>query len=159
MTPRADQPVSELMGFPPPPREIRRKWGRGCAISFVQLFILPHILIGIGSIMFLIGETGVLAFGTSTPATVTRQEMRTSRKRNKSYYVHYSYVANGQSYDDHVSVGAERYAEMKPGTTLAVKSFHIGTWRTSVVADPLGLALKSLGLLFLWTAFWNGILS
>jgi hypothetical protein len=159
MTPRADQIASEPVVFPPPPREIRRKLGRGCATSFTQLFILPHILIGIGSIVFLIGDAGLLAFGTSTPATVTKREMQTSRKGHTSYYVDYTYLADGKSYTERIGVSAERYGQLSPGATLAVKSFHIGNLGTSVVVDPIGVALKSLGMLFVWSAFWNGIVS
>src|SRR5258706_3502604 len=159
MTRRADTASAEPIDSPPPPREIRRKSISGCAIGFAQLFILPHMLIGFGALLFVIGEGGLLTFGPSTTARVTTQETHTSSKGNKSYSDKYTYVSGGQTYTDSVNLTASQYSQLTPGATLTVKSFHIGKLGASIVVDPIGPTLKSLGFLLLWAVFWNGVVS
>src|SRR5258708_26212851 len=157
MTSRPGTVTAEPIDFPPPPREIRRKSGRGCLIGCTVLCILRHMCIGLGALLYVVGQAGLLAFGPAATARVTKQETHTSSKGNKTYNINYTYVAGGETYTDRASLSAKQYAQFTPGTTLTVKSFHLGNHGTSIVVNPIGPALGPLGLALLWAAFWNGV--
>ncbi len=146
----------ERVDFPRPPREIRRKAWSGCLIQF---FILPHTLVGVAVLLAIVGQLGLLTFGHSTPARVTKQEMYTSKKGSTGYWLDYSYQSGGQTYTDRDSVSLDAYRRFTVGSELRVKSFHIGGHGTSLLTDPIGPTLKTLGLFFVWGAFWNGAVS
>src|SRR5437867_3035224 len=75
--------------LPPPPREVHG--GVGCAIWFVRLFILPHMLVGIFLIARLVLTALTAVFGTDRVATVTKAYTSQTSKGGTIYHIDYHY--------------------------------------------------------------------
>ena len=66
--------------LPSPPRQVHRSASSGCSLTFLRLFILPHMLIGIGALAYIPVRALVQYFGTPVTATVQRKDSRNGSK-------------------------------------------------------------------------------
>jgi hypothetical protein len=86
--------------FPPPPRAVRRKVGTGCALMFPRLFVLPHVIIGIVTLLAVPTRWYVYNHGTHVQATIHKLERRTSKKGGVYYVVGFDYMLGGRRYSE-----------------------------------------------------------
>src|SRR5438105_4116287 len=79
----------------PPPRSIRRRQGAfaGCAVVFIRLFILPHMMAGVFFILMVPIEIGEMFLGTVQQGRIVAK-WTTSVKRT-NYHIRYAYDVNG----------------------------------------------------------------
>jgi hypothetical protein len=141
--------------FPSPPRAVRRKVGGGCALGFGRLFILPHMIIGIGSLLTVPTRCYVYNFGTHVQATIHKLERRTSRKGGDYYVVGFDYTLGWRRYaEEYESLSVAEGAHTRVGDKLdgraAALLGHALFLRTSldIRSDLLGLGT--------WSLLWNG---
>src|SRR4051812_24379460 len=76
-----------LTRLPPPPRVVRRKLGSGCALWFPRIFVLPHMIIGILTLLAVPTRWYVYHHGTHVQAKIHKLERRTSKKGGDYYVV------------------------------------------------------------------------
>jgi len=132
---------------------VRRKFGTGCGIWFLRLFILPHTIAGVFLLLAVPTRLGVRYLGTPVTATIERFELRTSTKSGDYYLVTYQYMLNDRRYTDEV------IREVRPnvGETFAGRAaafaghgmFFPSTF--SITRDILPLLGAAI--------FWNGVIS
>src|SRR3954466_12986520 len=89
-----------LTRLPPPPRVVRRKLGSGCALWFPRLFVLPHMIIGILTLLAVPTRWYVYHHGTHVQAKIHKLERRTSKKGGDYYVVGFDYQLNGRRYSE-----------------------------------------------------------
>ena len=139
--------------LPPPPRMVRRKFGTGCGVWFLRLFILPHTIVGGFLLLTVPTRLYVHYLGTAVNATIDAVEPRTSRKGGDYYLVTYHYLLNGRRYDGSES----RTVRPVVGETFAGRAAAFAghdVFRPARFSAPSDL-LPLLGA----AIFWNGVVS
>jgi hypothetical protein len=148
--------------LPPPPREVYGRLGGG--IWFTRIFIMPHLLVGIGAAGFLVFLLLWRLFGADLPATVVDAKVSHSSKHGDSYTLKYRFEAGGQTRFDSQSVGwplYQTYQNQTPGQALPPLTVHylgLGPLHHSALREA-GSLWSIIIFLTLWAVFWNGILS
>jgi hypothetical protein len=146
-----------IAAVPPAPRVVRRKTGSGCLLTFLRLFILPHIFAGVYFLLSVPAHLFVSHFGTPVTAIVDREETTSTRKGGFMYDIYYHYMLDGRRYDERASVGQSTYNRTRLGdryggraSGLCGHALFVGPqeWEE---AGPIGMLGFALG--------WNGILS
>ncbi|MBI4751257.1 MAG: hypothetical protein HY774_22485 [Acidobacteria bacterium] len=144
-----------------PPRPIRRRSGRGWLIGFQQIFILPHTLVGIGLIMFMIGSWLFLVFGTTVPAQVTELKTTRGSKNTTAYEVHFRYQHFGSDHRDQTTVPKAVFDTFHQNDVVEVKVFPLPGTKFTQLKYPGAMdahivkVMVSTGM----ALFWNGIVS
>ena len=114
--------------LPQPPRRVRGRLGGG--LWFGRIFMLPHTLVGIGVIGFLIFMVLWQIAGSDIPGTVTGSRISHSTKHGDSYIFEYQFEAGGQRKQGSDSVSRALYDQYKPGIEaqpgVTVHYFAIG---------------------------------
>src|SRR3954465_13301686 len=79
----------------PAPRTIRRRSGAaaGCGLIFGRLFILPHMLVGLGMLFMVPMTIAKVFFGDATQGRIVRKWTTSGEETN--YHVKYEYDADG----------------------------------------------------------------
>ncbi len=146
----------------PPPRSVSRRAGLGCGIIGMRLFILPHTLIGICVLFFLIVEPFLVLGTTAIPATVTKLTSNTSRKGGTTYQAEFQFSpteAPGAPLTATEPIDSSEFNALHTGSTILVHTSVIGTHRyTNISRSPAAYVRHRYGM-WLWALFWNGILS
>ena len=157
-----DFPATPAKLLPPPPRRVHGRLGGG--LWFVRIFLLPHMLVGIGAVGYLVFLLLWLPFGVDYPATVVGSKISHSSKHGDTYTLRYRFEAGGETRFDSVSVGWPVYQACQnqiPGQTyptLTAHYFGLGPLHHSALRE-VGSLWSEIGFLTLWAAFWNGVLS
>src|SRR5687768_3783904 len=101
-----------------PPRRVRRRAGTlGCGVVFARLFITPHVLIGIGLLLWVPLSAAVVTVGESYQGQFV--ELRTSKgKKGKDrYHLHFSYDAGGRKHFTNRDLSREQYDQFGDWST------------------------------------------
>lgn len=144
-----------------PPRPTRRRPGRGWLIGFQQLFILPHTLVGIGLIGFMIGSWLFLIFGTTVPAQITELKTTRGSKNTTAYEVHFRYQHFGSDHRDSTTVPKAVFDTFHQNDMVEVKVFPLPGTKFTQLKYPGAMdshvvkVMVSTGM----ALFWNGIVS
>ena len=138
-----------------PRRAKRRKIGmqNGC----IQLFIVPHTLVGIGLICSLLLQIAVMLFGTIAPGTITDLTSHRSSKGHATYHAHYEYRWNGVRYAGKNQVDADDYFLARKGQSVAIKILPLAPGWGEIVMIPGASNRGMIGVQLFITLFWNGI--
>lgn len=169
MNKKAELPPSDVPSRTP--RNIRRRAGHnlGCGIWFLRLFILPHTLVGLGLIGWVVLNVALLAAGTNTQAEVVRK-YRSSGDNGYVYNVEYAFGPDGR-YRDKTSIPKPQYdriilpaADQVERDTVAPSQLPVRYLAAGDLhySHPLQGSWGLWGLLgfsILFGLFWNGILS
>lgn len=158
------------------PRRVR--WARKSDAGGLwggRLFILPHIIAGVGVTCFLFVLIAWTLLGTDIPAQPISVWTSTSKKHGTSYYSTFSYVVDGQSFtgDSDISVseylriappgksatGPNQLAAVPSAAPLTIRTFGLGRWRYTKSASSAQTGWGQIAFITLWVTFWNGILS
>lgn len=143
-----------------PPRSLKRRRGTlftngaGC----IQLFLLPHTIVGIGLVLWALHSLAVIAFGVFVPAQVTHLHTKRGSKGSIAYNVAYTYPLGGQSYLAKTTVGSADYATLQVGSTLQVKVLALTPDWNTIPVVPNNSGYKDAWLKVPFALFWNGIL-
>jgi hypothetical protein len=141
--------------LPPPPRRVHRKFGTGCGINFLRLFILPHTLIGIALLAGVLVAAYISTAGQPVTATIDKTDTYTSAKRRTSYRVYYHFTLDGIRYDKRDTVPFDTYTRAHPGDSIAGRAGlvfnHAFFYGPGPYGEPNPFLLAAFAL------FWNGI--
>jgi hypothetical protein len=133
----------------------------GGALWFPRIFILPHTLIGIGVVLYLIFVLLWALLGADIPGTVIGSYISHSSKHGDSYYLKYRYQAGGETKRDSDSVSLDMYERYQSGNgvnvPVTVHYFGIGSLHRAGLREG-GSLWKRFGGLVFWAAFWNSIM-
>jgi hypothetical protein len=158
---------------PPAPREARRRFGANFGIWAIRLFILPHMLAGAFFLFAMLAMPAWVLSGQNTTTPVTRVWSDVSK--GKTYY-RLAYIdpatgkPSGQSTIDRAEyerlsklLATSRPVEADPNAPsppmVTVHTLGTGTFSHSEVLMPGESGWKTVGLIWLFGLFWNGILS
>jgi hypothetical protein len=145
-----------IAGIPPAPRVVRRRAG-GCGLTFLRLFIMPHICAGVILLLSAPAHLFVSRFGTPVTAIVDRIQSTPTRKGGLMYDIYYYYLLDGRRYDERASVGQGTYNQTRVGDRH--KGRASGLWGHALFVGPAEWEETGpLGMLG-FALFWNGILS
>ena len=157
---RALPPPAKLL--PPPPRRVHGRLGG--SLWFTRIFIMPHVLIGIGVAGYLAFLLLWRLFGVDYPATVVDAKVSRSSKHGDRYILHYRFEAGGEIRLGSDSVGwpvYQNYQNTSPGQTnppVMVHYLGLGPLHHATLREA-GSPWAEIGFLSLWALFWNGVLS
>jgi hypothetical protein len=149
----------------PPPRVVRHRdgFGAGCGLWAIRLFILPHMIIGLGMLGTALTTTvqyvRVLVVGVECAGHVVQKTAEKGSKGHVYYSVDYAYPVNGVEHRGRVSVDQHVYEGLTEGDPVPVRTLE---------SDPeknpwprIGSRSAPMEVLVAWGAalFWNGIMS
>jgi hypothetical protein len=149
--------------LPPPPRQVRGRLGG--SLWFVRIFIMPHMLVGIGAAGYILFLLTWRLFGSDIPATVIGTKVSHSSRHGNRYTLNYRFEANGHTRFDSDTVGwsvYQAYQNQAPGQTnlpVTVHYLSLGPLHHAALREGNFSLWASIGFLTLWAGFWNGILS
>ena len=93
------------------PRKVKRRRGTGCAVIFPRLFILPHIIIGIGLLTLVPVTLASVFFGQLHQGRVINKST-SSGKKGTYYQIRYEYEAGGRKRADERPCSRAQYDQM-----------------------------------------------
>jgi hypothetical protein len=138
----------------PPPRLVHRRQR-----YLGWLGLIPHTLIGLGMLVFCIGEP-ILLFGTrGIPGRVVDFKTVTSSKGAVSYHVTYLYSEDGQTVTDTSQVGHDEYAHLTRGDVLPVHAVNFFGHHFSELDRTPGDFARQRFFLWPFTLIWLGMIS
>lgn len=128
------------------------------------MFIMPHVIIGLGIMVYpvLLGLTSIV--GVETPAVLTDKAKGRDSDGDRYYKLEYEYRWNDQKYSKNLSVDNAKYSKFKIGDDTRVR-FLPGIFRdqTQQLQNPDksydGITITSLIFYLFFMLFWNGIVS
>jgi hypothetical protein len=125
-----------------------------------RIFMLPHTLIGIGSLIYLLFLMLCVAFGKDISAVVTSSEITHSRKGGTHYLLHYRYHVGERTKSGTGSVSWEVYqyyqTPNKTDSPVTVHYFSLGPLAHSSLNEG-NSQWAEIGFVALWAGFWNFI--
>jgi hypothetical protein len=146
----------------PPPRAVARVKS-GCAVVALRLFILPHTLVGIGALLFAVGEPLLILFSASVPGVVQELTTHQGSKGSESYRVKIEYFPDarrngaGLLLDEGLTAG--EYRAMHRGQSVSVRTVGLGRLRYATLARSVSGYIRQRWPMWIFTAFWNGVIS
>lgn len=145
----------ELLG--PLPRMVSRK-KRRTGLGCVRIFILPHMLVGIGLIVYLLFLAFMAVAGEEVAGRVVAAREGTDDDGDPVYTLEYEYRAGGGEHRGSSTVSREVYRRLADGGVVRVVTFPPAPGIGSGIAGDSGQGMR---LLFMsgFALFWNGILS
>lgn len=149
--------------FPAPPRNVHG-WA-GWGVWFGRLFLLPHVCIGAGLLLFLPFVIVWAGFGVQVTGHVVDGHISRSSKGSVSYKLDFVYDLNGVAYQDSQSVGQQAYHQLRPAPRndmapmpVTILHFNIGPLRYAGILDARSRA-SVFWRAFFFALFWNAIVS
>jgi hypothetical protein len=148
-------------------RRVRTRLGHGCTLWGARLFILPHMLVGLGLLLAVPAACAWALFGTDHTARVQRVWETRGSKGKISYHAEYAYdlPTGARQSQDNVSFETfTRFQNTPPAAnlpvTIRVRSIgHAPPLFYDTPLEPGESPWAKIGFIFLFAAFWNGILS
>jgi hypothetical protein len=150
------------------PREVRfHAWW----LWLIRLFIMPHMLIGIGIIGWFLICVCWLVAGRNVPGTITRAWEEHGKKGTTTYLVEYQYADGNTPQTGRTSVDAQMYQRVRPlvgpsagaeradETRIQVRVISVGNLRHAAVVNSAGSYAAEVLPPLLMGLFWNGVLS
>jgi hypothetical protein len=129
------------------------------ALGCIRIFILPHLLVGIGLIWALILMTLTALLGTDTLGRVTELSATRGSKGGTSYTVAFEFTHGLESYKGRNSIPPAQFQGLAKGMDIAVRYLPLLP-NYSASAKPVGASVwQGTGRMLGFTLFWNGILS
>jgi hypothetical protein len=154
---------SPPLHLPSPPRAVHG--GGGCALWFIRLFIMPHVLAGIVIAGQCVLAILTAAFGTDLMATVTKASTHQGSKGGTTYNLKYRYEVAGRQFTNSDSVGYTTYAAVAATGELEgeagrvrVRCLQLGPYVHHLLIEGRS-AWGTTGGLLVFALFWNAIVS
>ncbi len=141
----------------PAPRRIKRRAGHPNVGGCVQIFLLPHTLVGLFLPLYLLFLLCLATFGIDSPGHVlsTNSYMSTGKSPHMVYDVRYSFKVNGIEHTNETSVPADKFGELHEGSPVTAR-YLAGMPDTHPVLTGPGFAPYSeLGFVIIFTIFWD----
>ena len=137
----------------------RNPGGRG-ALWFGRIFTLPHTIVGIGAVGYLVFLFLWALVGSDLPGVVTGSETTDSAKHGLRYFLKYQYQVGAETKSGSGSVSQTIYDRFQSRelTNVTVRYFSLGPLKHARLHES-GRRWSSVGLTLLWVGFWNSILS
>jgi hypothetical protein len=132
----------------------KRRTGLGC----VRIFIVPHMLVGIGLIVYLLFLAFMALAGEEVSGRVVAAREGTDDDGDPVYTLEYQYRAGGGEHRGSSTVSREVYRRLADGGVVRVVTFPPAPGIGSGIAGDSGRGTRIL-FMFLFALFWNGILS
>lgn len=147
----------------PPRRVVPRTGAVGCGGKVMGCFIngMMAFMFAVGLLMSLWAGLAllILPFGVSTPGVVTRHEVGqgSGRSGTQSYFLHFWFTWNNETYQGKWPVSSATYTEIRDGEKVTVRCFPfapamrplieegVSPWFNVWVLGPLGLLMLALG--------------
>jgi hypothetical protein len=142
-----------------PPRGVRRREGLGFQNGCVQLFLLPHTIVGIGMLGWALLQLIVLAFGTTVPGTLYDVSYTRGSKGGYTYHARYEYRFNGTVYTGKGQISASDYRFASTGQAVQIKLLPMLPETGEVLLIPGGNPRGNGTMMLLMALFWNAFLS
>jgi hypothetical protein len=136
---------------------VRFRGGRGPRVFGVRVFMLPHLLIGVGALVLVIGEP-LWLFGTP-PITATVTSLRMSSERGRTrHQINYIYHWQGQTISDRSTVSEATYQRLLKDRAIHVHAVSFWGHQFSELDVTPGQFAASRWFLWPWVLVWDGML-
>lgn len=144
------------------PRSIRRRNGvmSGCGLVFGRLFILPHMLVGIGMIVMIPLTIVKAYFGDVNHGIIVKKWITSGEDTN--YHIKYEYDAGGVHHGGERTCSKSIYDAIgdprQTQPTIEIRSINILGRHFDEAILSGESRLRSLGFYLLFGFFWNAVL-
>lgn len=142
----------------PAPRTIQPRVGYKSGAGCAKLFILPHMLIGVGVIMVFILKIAMGLVGTKTDATVLEKTWHRGSKGGTTYRVRFAFTAGGERHEGKSQVSQEAWEKLPERGFIPIVYLPIYQEILSDYKDPKSFFPSGTGLMLWIGLFWNGIM-
>lgn len=145
-----------LATFPPGPRQAecvnKQAW---FLLWFPRLFGVPHMLVGVGLLVAMLGSLLWLLLGTNSEAEVVRT-WTTRSKGVPTCHVAWRQLRAGQPLLGDATVACEHQAELsRPGAVVPLRVLQVGPLRHAALWLPLASPWDLVVFPWLFGLFWN----
>lgn len=131
---------------------------------FPRLFILPHVIIGIGLIIYPIVMLVSTICGTEVKGVVTDKHSHVDSEDGRIYNIEIDYKYNNEDFDEKLSVSKKEYKQFEVGNAVDVRFLPALRGMTQCV-KPSGEGnyktadLGTICFFIFFATFWNAIVS
>jgi hypothetical protein len=140
----------------PVPRPVRRKPGGSFRFWFPRVFILPHLIVGVGALGYALFLTSFLLFGETTEGVITAKETG-SDDDGPVYRLLYTYRYNGEEYSAEDRVDHDLFRVKEPGDHITVRIHSlVPGFSARLEGNTEGW---SIAMTWVFALFWNAVLS
>lgn len=147
----------ELLGTLP--RRIRAIGKRdGFPWGFLRVFILPHMVIGIGLLLGLVSTVIVADFGTRVTGTVVEKHESDGSDDGPSFFVTYLFHAGRETVRCTDQIEVDVYRPLETGRNIPVQYFPKAPRLYSIALPPGRSLTGHLHSLASFVLFWDGVL-
>ena len=147
----------------PGPRSIRRRSGvmSGCGLIFGRLFILPHMIVGIGMLIMAPLTIVKVYFGESTQGVIVKKWITTGEDTN--YHVKYQYDADGVHHGGERTCSKSAYDAIgdpqESEAPVEIRRINVFGVNMDEAILPGESRLGRISFYLLFGFVWNAILS
>ncbi len=122
----------------------------------MRLFILPHMLVGIGLILALVIKLSLGLFGTRVEGTVMEKTVHEDSESGPTHHVKFAFTSGGQTCEGKAQVGADVFRSLAredgiPVVHLPLLPQYLSTYQPPQSRFPGGTG-KILGFALFWNA-------
>jgi hypothetical protein len=143
-----------------PPRRVRGSVGVAGMLWFMRIFTLPHVLAGIGVIIYVLFLVLWEVAGTDVPGVVTSAELRKAHGNRTAHCLNYQYVVRDHTRWNSDCVDLDVYQRLQPrdgaGPRVTVRHLSIGPIERAALRDA-GTRRGGFGFLVFWAVMWNSM--
>ena len=148
------------MSLGPPPRQLRTRSKTGrIPLGCVRLFILPHVIIGIGVALVMLSKLLLVLIGTATPGTVESRTFSKGRKGRYTYHVHYSFRTDNSIHRGKTQIDSDVYDVLGERASVQVLYLGLAPDYISDILEPGESLPPNTWKAIIFGGFWNAILS
>lgn len=122
-----------------------------------RLFILPHMIVGVGFVCVFLIKVALGVFGTRTEGRVDLLDLKSSKKNEVSYKLEYSFFVNEQKHHGESQVEGNSYQALKVHHKVPVVYL---SWLPSLASDAIERDRPfphHTWLIGGFSVLWNGI--
>lgn len=143
----------------PPPRQLRTRSKTGSILLIcVRLFVLPHVIVGIGMALVMLSKLLLVLIGTATLGTVESRTFSKERKGRYSYHVHYSFRTDNSIHRGKTQIDCDSYDVLPERASVQVLYLGLAPEYISDILQPGKSLPPTTWKAILFAGFWNALL-
>ena len=148
------------MSLGPPPRQLkRRSAGSLLEGGCLRLFILPHILVGIGVFLLVVSKLAMGIVGSRADASIIGRTATPSSKGGTSYHVQFTFIANRERYEGKSQMNQSAFNELPEQGRLPIVYLSFAPRYFAEYVPPGKTFPSNTWMLLAFALFWNAIVS
>ncbi len=148
------------MSLGPTPRQLRTRSKTGrILLVCVRLFVLPHVMVGIGMALVVLSKLLLVLIGTATLGTMESKTFSKDRKGRCSYHVHYSFRTDNSVHRGKTHIDSDFYDVLAERASVQVLYLGLAPEYISDILQPGKSLPPNTWKAIIFAGFWNAVVS